>query len=317
MRFDVALDAFIADYKGYGRINSPHTEQAYREKILKHADDCDGRPVEKTGKADVKKTLRRWPNANTQLAAHSALISFYDWCCEEDVRTTNPARMVRRARRTQAKINRLTRDEVGQLLTWASSSDASLAERWTIYLGVCAGLRNQELCQATIADVSRPGWVHVERTAGKGQKERWVPVISELAPVIEEIIAVGPQEGTLIRARMSTGPELNVDWIAKPGEMSRNGMYRLVKRSGLKAGIYQPITPHTLRHAFGDFIAKYTGLRVAQALLGHASVETTAGTYVDRVSMDELQVAVSGFKFFKGVSLENDPQTPGGITNAR
>ena len=84
-------------------------------------------------------------------------------------------------------------------------------------------------------------------------------------------------------------------------------MYRLVKRAGVKAGLHQPVTPHTLRHAFGDFTAKYAGLRVAQALLGHASVETTAGTYVDRVSLDEMTVAVAGFSFLSPQDSDQDP----------
>ena len=98
------------------------------------------------------------------------------------------------------------------------------------------------------------------------------------------------------------------------------GMYRIVKRSGAKAGLHQDITPHTLRHAFGDFIAKYAGARIAQALLGHASIETTIGTYVDQVSLDEMQVAVTGATFFEGVEpmpLKSDPDRSRNESNVR
>lgn len=301
MRIETAIDAFIADWKGYGRINSEHTERSYRGKLLLLGEDSDWEPVESISKAHVKRTLRRWDHPNSKLQAHACFIAFFDWACQEDLRESNPARAVPRAKRAKPQINRLTRDEVEQLFTWAATDQASLAERWAIYLGICAGLRCQELCRITKADVARPGWVHVTRGMGKGNKERWVPVIADLQPVIDEIMAVGPEEGTLIRGRQSTGPRLNQDWIDRPTQMSRMGMYRVVKRSGVKAGLYQPITPHTLRHAFGDFIAKYAGARIAQALLGHASIETTVGTYVDQVSLDEMQVAVTGATFFAGV----------------
>lgn len=301
MRIEVAIDAFIADWKGYGRINSEHTERSYRSKLLLLGEDSGWAQVEDITKADVKKTLRRWEHPNSKLQAHSCFIAFFDWTAEEDIRESNPARAIPRARRAKPQINRLTRKEVEQLLTWAATEKASLAERWAIYLGICAGLRSQELCRISKADVSRPGWVHVTRGMGKGNKERWVPVIADLQPVIDEIMAVGPEEGTLIRGRISTGPRLNQDWTARERPISRMGMYRIVKRCGEKAGLYQPITPHTLRHAFGDYIAKYAGARIAQALLGHASIETTVGTYVDQVSLDEMQVAVTGATFFAGV----------------
>lgn len=301
MKTEQAIDYFIADWKGYGRINSEHTERAYRSKLLQLGEDAGWKPVEEIAKADVKRTLRRWDHPNSKLQAHSCFIAFFDWATQEDLREDNPARAVPRAKRAKPQINRLTREETEQLLTWAASDKASLAERWAIYLGICAGLRCQELCRITKADVSRPGWVHVTRGMGKGNKERWVPVIADLQPIVDEIMAVGPDEGTLIRGRMSTGPHLNEDWTARTAPISRVGMYRIIKRSGVKAGLYQPITPHTLRHAFGDFIAKYAGARIAQALLGHASIETTVGTYVDQVSLDEMQVAVTGATFFQGV----------------
>ena len=307
MRIETAIDAFIADWKGYGRINSEHTERSYRKKLLLLGEDCGWAQVEDITKADVKKTLRRWDHPNSKLQAHSCFIAFFDWTAQEDVRESNPARAIPRAKRAKPQINRLTREEVEQLLTWAASDKASLAERWAIYLGICAGLRSQELCRISKADVSRPGWVHVTRGMGKGNKERWVPVIADLQPVIEEIAAVGPREGHVLRPKMRASLPVDNEWVDRPNGFSRMGMYRLVKRCGLKAGLHQPVTPHTLRHAFGDFTAKYAGLRVAQALLGHASVETTAGTYVDRVSLDEMTVALQGFTFFSPQDSEMDP----------
>jgi integrase/recombinase XerD len=316
MNFDRAIYAFIADWRGYGRINSEHTERSYVSKLELLAADC-GKDVEDVTKQDVKATLRRWEHPNSKLQAHSCFIAFFDWATQEDLRDDNPARAVPRARKAQPQINRLTREETAKLLTWAAGGDARPTERWAIYLGVCAGLRCQELCRITKADVSRPGWVHVTRGMGKGNKERWVPVIADLQPIIDEIMAVGPEQGTLIRGRLSTGPKLNEDWKLREKPMSRVGMYRLVQRSGKRAGLYQPITPHTLRHCFGDFIAKYAGLRVAQALLGHASVDTTAGTYVDRVSLDEMQVAVTGATFFQLTSTERPVKEPKNEPNAR
>jgi hypothetical protein len=52
------------------------------------------------------------------------------------------------------------------------------------------------------------------------------------------------------------------------------------------------IYPHLLRHAFGDHVAQHAGLRVAQALMGHASVETTARVYTSQPGLEELANSV-------------------------
>jgi hypothetical protein len=76
------------------------------------------------------------------------------------------------------------------------------------------------------------------------------------------------------------------------------------------AGIAAHIHPHLLRHAYGDHVARHAGLRAAQALLGHAAVDTTAGTYVDRPTLDELAVSVHGFSY-RGYPREEHLEMPG------
>jgi site-specific recombinase XerD len=56
---------------------------------------------------------------------------------------------------------------------------------------------------------------------------------------------------------------------------------------GQRAGIHAHITPHSMRHAFGDHVARYAGIKNAQALLGHADVGTTQ-MYTGAPTLDEL-----------------------------
>jgi hypothetical protein len=68
-----------------------------------------------------------------------------------------------------------------------------------------------------------------------------------------------------------------------------------------------------MRHAYGDHVAKYAGLRAAQALLGHASVDTTASTYVEQPGLDELAVSVHGFAYrtpTRGYPPSECPESP-------
>jgi integrase/recombinase XerD len=65
-----------------------------------------------------------------------------------------------------------------------------------------------------------------------------------------------------------------------------------VKRIGRRAGIGTDVHPHQLRHAFADRVTRMAGLHAAQALLGHASIQTTEG-YLTKPSPDELVAAMA------------------------
>jgi hypothetical protein len=62
MKFSQAIDLYIADMRGEGRINSPNTERGYRDALTVHTVDVGDRDPRSTFREDVKRTLERWPN---------------------------------------------------------------------------------------------------------------------------------------------------------------------------------------------------------------------------------------------------------------
>lgn len=89
MKFTAAIDEYLADMRSQGRINSPRTERSYYARLLMHADDVANRDPRKTGRADIKRTLRRWDHPNTQANVRAILVSFYDWAMENADGTLN------------------------------------------------------------------------------------------------------------------------------------------------------------------------------------------------------------------------------------
>ncbi len=179
----------------------------------------------------------------------------------------------------------------------------TVLEDRAIRLGVCAGLRSGELRGLQGKHFAREGFVWVSADIAKGGRERWVPVIADLQATVQDIRHnVGPDEFVLPAQRWRD-PGVNskrTSLTERP--MSAQGLYYLVGRVGERAGIHAHIHPHLLRHAYGDHIAKSAGLLVAQAVLGHASVETTRSTYVDRVSLDQIQASTQDITYHPQLS---------------
>ena len=62
----------------------------------------------------------------------------------------------------------------------------------------------------------------------------------------------------------------------RAGGLSRQGLYKIVRRHARTAGLEQRMSPHTLRHTFATHLL--TGgcdLRSLQEMLGHADIGTT------------------------------------------
>lgn len=294
MKFDHAVDLYLSDQRAFGRITSDRTVVAYRSRLLAHAEDVKNRDPRTIGREDIKRTLARWEHPNTRRHAHAVLAAFYDWTMEEGYRKDNPARQVRRAKKRQTSVYRLTRSEVVRLFAACHTQ----RERWAIRLGAAAGLRRDELRFLRREHLARPGWVHVSHDIAKGGHERWVPVGPDLEDVVAEILEHREPGQHVIAARQVIDPPKNTKWREDANRAaSPQAIWRLVSEVAKRAGIHAHIHPHLLRHAYGDHIAKHAGLRAAQHLLGHVDVSTTAGTYVGKPSLDELAVSVHGLSY--------------------
>ena len=307
MKFAEAIDLYIADQRIAGRINSDLTEVAYRSVLDRHQIDIANRDPRLIGRDDVKRTLARWSNPNTQRCSRSILVAFYDWTLEEGIRPTNPARQTRRPRKRPTSVYRLNRTEIAAILAACQTT----FERRAIHLGICAGLRSHELRHLQGLHFDRDGWLWVSADIAKGGRERWVPVLAELEPVIDELRqTVAPAHFVLpgsFRGGGSFGSE-PVHRIYPTRPASSQTLQRTVAAVAKRAGIAAHVHPHLMRHAFADHIARHAGLEVAQALLGHADVKTTQH-YTGAPTLDEIANAVQGLTF-RGYTPADDPIQP-------
>lgn len=290
MTLGEAIELYLADMRAYGRLTSERSVTEYRRTLRRHAEDADSDDPLSTTREDVKRTLRSWTHPNTQRRMRSMLISFYDWLVEDGLRPDNPARQTRAPRGREPHVQRLTLEEVRRFLGAARGR----TERRVAYLGVCAGLRRNELRLLQGRHLAREGWVWVSREVAKGGRERWLPVMADLEPVVLEIRETTPADDYVLAATRWVQSDHGLEPKECPERPCHaKTIWRTVRRIGRRAGISAPVHPHMLRHAFANHVTRAAGLRAAQALLGHASIQTTEG-YLAKLSLDELAEAMKG-----------------------
>lgn len=300
MRLTDSIETYVADMRSEGRINSDRTEASYRKILELHAEDAGNRDPRTVGRDDVKRTLRRWTNPNSQRTRHAVLVSFYDWAMQEGIRPDNPARQVRRPKKRPTSVTRMNLDECVALI------DCPILDRFerrAVDLALCAGLRSYELRHMQGEDFDRDGFIHVPDDIAKGGKERWVPVIADLEQTVQEIRSHVAAREYVLCAQETADPPFNTRQRDLPDEaMGMTTLYKLMVRAGHKAGVKQRTNPHAFRHAFCDHIARTADLQIAQALMGHADIGTTRG-YIDAPKLDDLAAALEGVRFSRRVRL--------------
>jgi len=119
---------------------------------------------------------------------------------------------------------------------------------------------------------------------GKGSKERLVPLGEEAIAWIRQYLKEARPE--LLGGRAAD--DLFV--TARGSAMTRQMFWHLLRRYAGQAGLKQPISPHTLRHAFATHLLNHgADLRVVQLLLGHSDISTTQiYTHVARERLKQL-----------------------------
>ncbi|MDY6913041.1 MAG: site-specific tyrosine recombinase XerD [Planctomycetota bacterium] len=158
-----------------------------------------------------------------------------------------------------------------------------LRDRAILSLLYATGMRASELVGLKLGDVNFN--LAVVRLLGKGAKERIVPVADDALAAVRRYIdarrgdslAQDKPEKTLMLSR--TGRPL-----------SREDVFRIVRKYVRRAALRGNVTPHTLRHCFAtQLLAHGADLRSVQEMLGHADISTTqVYTHVDAARLKAI-----------------------------
>jgi integrase/recombinase XerD len=276
--FEHLMLDFLA-YLEFERGLSRNTLEAYRSDLLQYGRflDARGASAVTASSADVSDFLSMLAQGNGRPAASPATVhrkaaclrSFYRHLRREGVRDSDPTAALSAPRRGRKLPQVLTRDEVNRLLAQPQGTEpASLRDRAMLETMYACGLRASETIGLELADLDLEE--HVLRARGKGSKERVVPIGRKAVEALRLYLERGRPQ--LVGGRVE--PHLFVNF--RGGPLTRQGLYKIVRRHAVSAGLADRMSPHTLRHTFAThLLSGGCDLRSVQEMLGHADVSTT------------------------------------------
>jgi integrase/recombinase XerD len=278
-RFEHLVLDFLA-YLEFERGLSRNTLEAYRSDLLQFGRFLSrrDRSALDAGSDDVADFLAELaagtadrPPASTATVHRktACLRSFYRHVRREGLRESDPTATLSPPRRSRKLPQVLTRGEIDRLLSQPRGTEAAaLRDRALLELMYACGLRASEAIGLELTDIDLEE--RVLRARGKGSKERVVPIGQAAVQALRIYLERG-------RPRLVKGsPESRVFVNFRGGPLTRQGLYKIVRRHALTAGLADRMSPHTLRHTFAThLLAGGCDLRSVQEMLGHADVATT------------------------------------------
>jgi integrase/recombinase XerD len=231
-------------------------------------------------------------SVRSQSRAVSVIRGFHAWLAAEEIRSSDPARLLQTPRLTRHLPVVLNSLEMEQLLAvppvepdarplsgWLALRDEALME-----VAYGSGLRVSELTGLRFQNLLEEEGLL--RVFGKGAKERIIPLgepgWQALKCYLED---ARPQ---LLARSKSEERRRNSAWTVflnhVGGSLTRMGFWKILRKHLDRAGLSGEYHPHTLRHSFATHLLENgASLRAVQEMLGHADIATTQiYTHVDR-----------------------------------
>ena len=272
---DAVIESFL-DHLVAERGLAPATVASYGRDLARFASTLEHRRVPALRglsathvRAHLQGLDRDGVGARRRARAMSAIRGLCRFAVREGILPTDPTQDLQVRWGGTPLPKALGTREAAELVTHEPPGSRRAArDRAMLELLYACGLRVSEVTQLRLEQLDlEAGFLTV---VGKGGKERVVPLgqhaLAALRTYLDEA-----------RPRLA-GSRRTARVFLRPGGhgLSRQSVWKMVKKRARAAGVSKGVSPHVLRHSFAThLLAGGADLRVVQALLGHTDVSTT------------------------------------------
>jgi len=198
-----------------------------------------------------------------------AIKMFFRFLAQEGEIKENPTAVIETPRLWKRLPQSLSVEEIEKIIKAPlSNSPLGYRDRTCLELLYATGMRVSETADLKLNDLNLD--VGFVRCRGKGEKERIVPLGKMAMRYLKDYLS------EIRPALVKKSPQTYLFLSRLGKKMSRQSIWKMIKKYARRAGIKKGIGPHTFRHSFATHLLEGgADLRVVQEMLGHANISST------------------------------------------
>jgi len=212
----------------------------------------------------------------------SSIKTFYNYYIKLGKINSNPADLLDMPKLSKKLPDYLTEEEINKLLDVKVEDAFSARNKAILELLYSSGLRISELVNLELKSIDFDDCII--RVFGKGSKERIVPMNDYAIEALKDYL-------DNYRALMIKNEINNYVFLNNHGKMmTRQGVFKMLKKECLLKDIRKNISPHILRHTFATLLLTHgADLITIKELLGHSSIKITE-IYLDALPKTKQEI---------------------------
>jgi len=269
------IDAFL-NYLSVERGLSKNTIISYRKDLDIYTDFLANHSINalsKIAKDDISGFMLSQKDkgiaANSIARRLAAIRMFHRFLARERIAKSDPSNLIDSPKLWKKIPETLSLNEVDALIAQPDiRSKQGARDRAILETLYATGMRVSEAVNLKKDNVNLD--IGFLRCIGKGDKERVIPLGKKAIASINKYLEVS-------RPHLLKQKESEFLFLNRSGKkISRQSLWKLIKRYAKKAGIKKPMKPHILRHSFAThLLERGADLRSVQEMLGHSNISTT------------------------------------------
>ena len=215
--------------------------------------------------------MKEQPYASSSVARKVAAVkSFFNYLHANNVVSENPTTNVDSPKVKKRLPKTLSSEDVEKLLTapMQKRTPKNLRDMALLNMLYSTGMRVTEVVSLQLEDVNMDDMVLYCST--KDEQTRELPFDDTTKEILDAYLNDG--RPYLVKDKEETALFLN----HRGQQLTRQGLWLIIKAYAKQANLSTEVTPHTLRHSFAAHkLNSGSDLQEVQKLLGHANISTT------------------------------------------
>ena len=214
----------------------------------------------------LKNSGKSAATVNRKLASIRA---FYNFLMNSGLVSSNPTVDIKSPKIERKELEYLTLEEVDKLIETPDDSIRGIRDKAILEVLYATGIRVSELIEADLEDINmRMGFITCD---GEQSKARIVPLGRPARAALEKYIYEA--RNALVKENTEE-KALFVNYYGN--RITRQGLWKVLKEYGEKAGIEKSLTPNIMRNSFAvHMLQNGADLKSLQELMGHEDISAT------------------------------------------